>query len=129
MSNEDGSVWVSFNGEIYNYRELKAVLDPSRHHFVSDTDTEVIPHLYEERGVEVFKSLNGMFAFALFDAMRGRLFLVRDHLGVKLLYYAEVNGRFIFGSEIKVILASGVYSFDIDWQSVSDFFSFLYMPA
>jgi asparagine synthase (glutamine-hydrolysing) len=129
MSNEDGSVWVSFNGEIYNYRELKQALDPSRHRFVSESDTEVIPHLYEERGVEAFKSLNGMFAFALYDAARERLFLVRDHLGVKPLYYAEANGRLIFGSEIKAILASGAYSPDIDWQSASDFFSFLYTPA
>jgi asparagine synthetase B (glutamine-hydrolysing) len=68
MSNEDGRVWISFNGEVYNYRELKASLDPSRHRFVSDTDTEVILHLYEERGADAFKSLNGMFALALYDA-------------------------------------------------------------
>ncbi|HKQ78080.1 MAG TPA: asparagine synthase (glutamine-hydrolyzing) [Blastocatellia bacterium] len=134
MSNEDGSVWISFNGEIYNYCELKASLDPSRHRFASDTDTEVILHLYEERGVEAFKSLNGMFAFALYDAGRGRggrgrLFLVRDQLGVKPLYYAEANGRLVFGSEIKAILASGTYSPEIDWQSAHDFFSFLYTPA
>ncbi len=129
MSNEDGSVWISFNGEIYNYRELKASLDQSRHRFASDTDTEVILHLYEENGVEAFKSLNGMFAFALYDAGRGRLFLVRDQLGVKPLYYTEANGRLVFGSEIKAILASGAYSPEIDWQSASDFFSFLYIPA
>ena len=129
MSNEDGSVWISFNGEIYNYRELKTSLDQSRHRFASDTDTEVILHLYEENGVEAFKSLNGMFAFALYDAGRGRLFLVRDQLGVKPLYYTEANGRLVFGSEIKAILASGAYSPEIDWQSASDFFSFLYIPA
>src|SRR5262245_40573964 len=129
MSNEDGSVWISFNGEIYNYRELKASLDPSRHRFASDTDTEVILHLYEERGVEAFKSLNGMFAFALYDAGRGRLFLVRDQLGIKPLCYVEANGKLVFGSEIKAILASGAYSPDIDWQSAHDFFSFLYTPA
>src|SRR5262249_49112112 len=122
-------VWVSFNGEIYNYRELKSTLDLSRHHFASDTDTEVILHLYEEHGVEAFKSLNGMFAFALYDAGRGRLFLVRDQLGIKPLYYAEENGRLVFGSEIKAILASGAYSPEIDWQSAHDFFSFLYAPA
>ncbi len=129
MSNEDGSVWISFNGEIYNYRELKASLDPARHCFASDTDTEVILHLYEERGVEAFKALNGMFAFALYDAGRGRLFLVRDHLGIKPLYYAEANGKLVFGSEIKAILASGAYQPEIDWQSAHDFFSFLYTPA
>jgi asparagine synthase (glutamine-hydrolysing) len=129
MSNEDGAVRISFNGEIYNYRELKAALDPARHHFASETDTEVILHLYEERGVEAFKALNGMFAFALYDSRRERLFLVRDHLGVKPLYYAEANGRFIFGSEIKAILESGAYTPEVDWQSVHDFFSFLYVPA
>lgn len=129
MSNEDGRVWIGFNGEIYNYRELKATLDPSRHSFVSGADTEVILHLYEERGADAFKSLNGMFAFALYDAGRERLFLVRDHLGVKPLYYTEANGKLVFGSEIKAILASGAYQADIDWQSAHDFFSFLYVPA
>ncbi len=126
---EDGQLWVSFNGEIYNYRELKSALDPSRHRFASETDTEVILHLYEERGVEAFKALNGMFAFALFDARSERLFLVRDHLGIKPLYYTEANGRFIFGSEIKAILESGCYAPEIDRQSAHDFFSFLYVPA
>lgn len=129
MSNEDGELWISFNGEIYNYRELKTSLDRTRHRFASETDTEVILHLFEERGVEAFKELNGMFAFALYDAPRERLYLVRDHLGVKPLYYAESNGRFMFGSEIKAILATGVYTPEIDWQSARDFFSFLYVPA
>jgi asparagine synthase (glutamine-hydrolysing) len=129
MANEDGSVWLSFNGEIYNYRELKQSLDSARHQFRSETDTEVILHLYEERGVEAFKALNGMFAFALYDARAERLFLVRDHLGVKPLYYADANGQLIFGSEIKAILASGEYAPDVDWQSAHDFFSFLYVPA
>ncbi len=129
MSNEDGSVWISFNGEIYNYRELKAALDPQRHQFASQTDSEVLLHLYEELGVEAFKRLNGMFAFALYDAHSERLFLVRDHLGVKPLYYTEANGQLLFGSEIKAILAAGVYSPEIDWQSAHDFFSFLYVPA
>ncbi|MEO6723938.1 MAG: asparagine synthase (glutamine-hydrolyzing) [Blastocatellia bacterium] len=126
---EDGSLWISFNGEIYNYRELKTKLDPARHQFASQTDTEVILHLYEERGVEAFELLNGMFAFALYDKRRERLFLVRDHLGVKPLYYTESKGQFIFGSEIKAILASGAYSPEVDWQSAHDFFSFLYVPA
>jgi len=129
MANEDGGVWISFNGEIYNYRELKSKLDPTRHAFASQTDTEVILHLYEERGVEAFRLLNGMFAFALYDSRRERLFLVRDHLGVKPLYYAEANGQFLFGSEIKAILAADVYSPEVDWQATHDFFSFLYVPA
>lgn len=129
MKNEDGSVWISFNGELYNYRELKAQLDPQRHSFASQTDCEVLLHFYEERGAECFKLLNGMFAFALYDARRERLFLVRDQLGVKPLYYAEANGQLLFGSEIKAILAANVYSPEIDWQSAHDFFSFLYVPA
>jgi asparagine synthase (glutamine-hydrolysing) len=129
MSNEDGQVWISFNGEIYNFRELKSGLDPSRHRFASETDTEVILHLYEERGTECFKALNGMFAFALYDARIGRLFLVRDHLGVKPLYYAEAGGRLTFGSEIKAILASGACAPELDRQSASDYFSFLFVPA
>ncbi len=129
MSNEDGTLWISFNGEIYNYRELKAALDPARHRFASETDTEVILHLYEERGIEAFKALNGMFAFALYDEEREKLYLVRDHLGIKPLYYTEASGQFIFGSEIKAILASDIYSPEIDWQSAHDFFSYLYVPA
>ncbi len=129
MANEDGSLWVSFNGEIYNYRQLKSSLDRSRHSFASDTDTEVILHLYEERGVAAFELLNGMFAFALYDAEKERLYLVRDHLGIKPLYYTETNGCFLFGSEIKAILSADIYTREIDWQSAHDFFSFLYVPS
>lgn len=129
MQNEDGTVWVSFNGEIYNFRELRATLDPARHRFASESDTEVILHLYEELGAKAFAKLNGIFALALYDATRERLFLVRDHLGVKPLYYTEANGKLIFGSEIKAILASGHYTPELDWQSAHDFFSFLFVPA
>jgi asparagine synthase (glutamine-hydrolysing) len=129
MSNEDGTVWLSFNGEIYNYQVLRAALDPARHQFISETDSEVILHLYEERGAAAFQALNGMFALALYDAERERLWLVRDQLGIKPLYYAEANGQLLFGSEIKAILAADCYTPEIDWQAVSDFFSFLYVPA
>src|SRR6187455_2808287 len=104
MSNTDGSVWITFNGEIYNYRELRSLF-PS-HHFRSESDTEVIIHLYEEKGTDAFALLNGMFALALYDSRRRSLFLVRDQLGIKPLYYTDSNGRLIFGSEIKAILAS-----------------------
>lgn len=127
---QDGkSVWVSFNGEIYNFDELRTELGHARHRWSSETDTEAILHLYEERGAEAFKLLNGMFALALYDSRRERLFLVRDHLGIKPLYYTETNGQLIFGSEIKAILASDGYTPEIDWQSAHDFFSFLYVPA
>jgi asparagine synthase (glutamine-hydrolysing) len=129
MANEDGTQWITFNGEIYNYRELKKTLDPARHRFASETDTEVILHLYEERGVEAFRALNGMFAFALYDAVRARLYLVRDQLGIKPLYYTEAGGRLAFASEIKAILAAEIYTPEIDWQAAHDFFSYLYVPA
>ncbi|MCI0660975.1 MAG: asparagine synthase (glutamine-hydrolyzing) [Acidobacteria bacterium] len=129
MSNEDRTLWISFNGEIYNYRELKSLLDPARHRFASLTDTEVILHLYEERGVAAFKALNGMFAFALYDAPADRLYLVRDHLGIKPLYYTVMGGRLLFASEIKAILAADILSPEVDWQAAHDFFSYLYIPA
>src|SRR5581483_2601171 len=128
MANEDASIWISFNGEIYNYRELKETLDPGRHRFASESDTEVILHLYEERGTDAFGALNGIFAFALYDARRERLYLVRDHFGIKPLYYAEVNGKLIFASEIKAILASEAYTPEVNWQGVHDFFTYLYIP-
>ena len=129
MVNQDSSVCITFNGEIYNYLELKQQLDPQRHQFNSETDTEVILHLYEERGETAFCALNGMFAFALYDVRRERLFLVRDHLGIKPLYYTETNGYFIFASEIKAILAAEIYTPEINWQGAHDFFSYLFVPA
>lgn len=129
MRNADGSVWLTFNGEIYNFRELRATFDPARHQFVSESDSEVILRLYEAHGAAAFKQLNGMFALALYDAKRARLWLVRDHFGIKPLYYAEANGKLLFGSEIKALLAANVLTPEVDWQAVSDFFSFLYVPA
>jgi asparagine synthase (glutamine-hydrolysing) len=129
MANEEQTVWISFNGEIYNFAELKRQLDSSRHTFASETDTEVILHLYEERGTEAFRLLNGMFAIALYDARIARLFLVRDHAGIKPLYYAQTGDKLVFGSEIKSILASGLYTPEINWQSVHDFFTYLYIPS
>lgn len=134
MSNEDGTIWIIFNGEIYNFQELRRDLE-SRHRFRSNTDTEVILHLYEEVGPDVVRHLNGMFAFAIYDqrptfnVQRSTLFLARDHLGIKPLYYHHANGRFVFGSEIKAILASGAYSPDLNWQSLYDYFTYLYVPC
>src|SRR3989344_6175281 len=99
--NEDKTLAIVFNGEIYNYRELKKEL---RHHtFYTDTDTEVIIHLYEDFGVKALDKLNGIFAFAIWDSKRKELLLARDRLGVKPLYYFFRDGRFIFSSEIKAI--------------------------
>ena len=104
MTNEDGSLWITFNGEIYNYRELREGLD-ERHRFRTQSDTEVILHLYEEQGESCVASLRGMFAFAIYDVRQKRLFLARDHLGQKPLYYSHNGNEFAFASEIKAILA------------------------
>ncbi|MBV9483071.1 MAG: asparagine synthase (glutamine-hydrolyzing) [Acidobacteria bacterium] len=103
--NEDRSVWVVYNGEIYNFPELRPQLETRGHRFYTRTDTEVIVHLYEDMGVECVQKLRGMFAFALYDARRRKLLLARDRLGKKPLYYALHNGQLLFASEIKSILA------------------------
>ena len=104
MANEDGTVWVSFNGEIYNHTALRPGLEARGHRFASRTDTEVIVHLWEEEGIRCVEHLDGMFALAIFDARTGELFLARDRLGKKPLYYAQPPGGFVFGSEIKALL-------------------------
>lgn len=104
MSNEDGSIWITFNGEIYNYRELRQRLEAS-HAFATNSDTEVILHLYEEKGRACVDDLRGMFAFAIWNANDRSLFLARDHLGQKPLFYTQSGERFTFASEIKALLA------------------------
>jgi len=103
--NEDKSVWVVFNGEIYNFPELRADLEKRGHHFYTHTDTEVIVHLYEDLGADCVQKLRGMFAFALYDERRSKLLVARDRLGKKPLHYALAGDRFLFGSEIKSLLA------------------------
>lgn len=108
MANEDGSVVVVYNGEIYNYPALREHVLARGHRLVTHCDTELLPHLYEDEGIRFASRLNGIFAFALFDRARRKLFLVRDPLGVKPLLYATRNDRLAFGSEAKAILASGL---------------------
>src|SRR5215469_2775562 len=106
LLNEDGTVWIVYNGEVYNFPELRPELESRGHHFRTHTDTEVIVHLYEEMGPRCVEKLRGMFAFAIYDERRGRLLLARDRLGIKPLHYALFKGRLLFGSEIKCILAA-----------------------
>ncbi|MEZ5287574.1 MAG: asparagine synthase (glutamine-hydrolyzing) [Vicinamibacterales bacterium] len=107
MTDTDGTSWIVFNGEIYNYRQLRADLAQQGHAFQTHSDTEVILRLYAERGERAVEAMNGMFAFAIWDSARRSLFLARDRMGVKPLYYAETDDGFFFGSEIKALLASG----------------------
>src|SRR5262249_43329934 len=105
LSNEDGTIWLSFNGEIYNFRELRADLEARGHRFATHSDSETIVHLYEEAGAACFEKLAGMFAIAIWDATRGVLTLARDRVGKKPLVYATFGDRLYFASEAKAILA------------------------
>jgi asparagine synthase (glutamine-hydrolysing) len=107
MTNEDGSVWIAFNGEIYNHASLRPALENMGHRYRSRCDTETIIHLYEEEGERVVEQLQGMFAFAIWDKKRRQLLLARDRLGIKPLYYAHTERGLVFGSEIKSVLAAG----------------------
>ncbi len=128
ISNEDGSITVVLNGEIYNYRELRSELEARGHRFSTHSDTEVIVHLYEEHGLACASRLRGMFAFALWDARTRRLAVVRDRLGIKPLHYAVVGGRLLFASELKSLLAAGLDT-AIDPQALHDYLSLTYVPA
>jgi asparagine synthase (glutamine-hydrolysing) len=108
IHNEERTAWIVLNGEIYNYRELRASLEARGHRFYTQTDTEVILHLYEEKGVDCVREFNGQFAFAVWDTIKRRLFLARDHFGICPLFYAESNGLFLFASEIKSLIASAL---------------------
>lgn len=129
IRNEDGTVRVVFNGEIYNYRELRRELEDKGHRFATASDTEVIVHLWEEVGAEFPKRLNGMFAIALHDEAKRRLILVRDHVGIKPLYYAFHQGTLVFGSEVKVLLASGLVPRELDVDGLGQFLAWEYIPG
>jgi asparagine synthase (glutamine-hydrolysing) len=127
--NEDGTVAVVFNGEIYNYRELRTDLESKGHRFSTASDTEVVVHLWEQEGIDFPRRLNGMFAIALFDRARRRLVLVRDHVGIKPLYYALTADELIFGSEIKAVLASERVPRRLNVDSLAQFLSWEYVPG
>lgn len=127
--NEDRSVRVVFNGEIYNYRELRAELEACGHRFATHSDTEVIVHLWEEHGRGFVGRLNGMFAIALHDLAQRRLVLARDHLGIKPLFYSLDRQRLVFGSEVKALLASGLVQRRLDVDMLGQFLAWEYVPG
>jgi asparagine synthase (glutamine-hydrolysing) len=129
IRNEDGTIWTIFNGEIYNFKELRDSLLARGHTFYTKSDTETIVHLYEERGIDFVHDLQGMFAIALWDGREKKLVLARDRMGEKPLYYAIDEGAFVFGSELKSILSVPWIARAIDPSALNDYFSFLYVPC
>lgn len=127
--NEDGTVAIVFNGEIYNYQELAHLVESRGHKLQTRSDTETIVHLYEEFGENAVAMLRGMFAFAIWDARKQTMLLARDRLGKKPLYYADYKGRLLFGSEVKCIIADPEIPRDVNPEAVADYFSFLAIPA
>jgi asparagine synthase (glutamine-hydrolysing) len=128
LTNEDGSIHLVFNGEIYNHQELRARLERAGHRFRTHSDGEVILHLYEEQGAALVDDLNGIFAFALWNPKANELVLARDHHGVKPLYYAQHDGELLFASEIKSLLASGRVSREVDPQAVAQYLVYQVVP-
>ena len=130
MCNEDGTVWITYNGEIYNFAELRRELEGKGHQFASHTDTEIIIHLYEEEGPDCVKRLNGMFAFGICDLRSASptLFMARDHFGIKPFYYFLQGKRFGFASEIKGLLQIPELEAELDPQSLHQYLTFLWVP-
>lgn len=129
MTNEDETVWIVFNGEIYNFESLRHDLLNKGHKFRSRSDTEVIIHLYEEYGVDCLKQLRGMFAFAIWDRRKRRLFVARDRVGIKPLYYYQTGNLLLFGSELKSIVVDPAVPRDISQPALRQAFSFNYLPG
>ncbi|WP_066377069.1 asparagine synthase (glutamine-hydrolyzing) [Anabaena sp. CA = ATCC 33047] len=124
MSTQDGRFIVSYNGEIYNFNELRIELESLGYQFRSRTDTEVLLYAYAKWGDKCLERFNGMFAFAVWDRQQRELFLARDRYGIKPLYYTQVDGKFLFGSEVKAILAHPAYCKDIDFEALKEYFTF-----
>jgi asparagine synthase (glutamine-hydrolysing) len=129
LFNEDGSIAVILNGQIYNYRELRADLIKRGHALRTESDTEVIAHLYEEMGEQCLTQLNGMFAIALWDENKKRLFIARDRLGVKPLYYYDGKDQFAFGSELKALLRCPSVPKEIDPEAIAEYLTLMYVRA
>ena len=129
LSNENGTIWIVFNGEIYNFHELRAFLVSKGHIFKTQADTETIVHLYEELGPRCVEKLRGMFAFAIWDENTKTLFLARDRVGIKPLYYSLSDNAIVFASEIKALLSDPAVSRDLAPEVVDRFLTFLYLPG
>ena len=129
MTNEDKSLWLVFNGEIYNFLDLRRQLAQAGHVFRTRSDAEVILHAYEEYGPRCVEHFNGMFAFAIWDQPQNHLFLARDRVGIKPLYYAPLPECFVFASELKSILAHPKVPRNLDHQALSQYLSYEYVPS
>jgi asparagine synthase (glutamine-hydrolysing) len=128
MSNEDGTIWITYNGEIYNFPEIKKELIEKGHHFKTRSDTETIIHAYEEYGIQCLEKIRGMFAFGIWDKKKRELFLARDRLGKKPLYYYIENNKFVFASEIKAILQDNRVKRELNSVALADYLTYNYIP-
>jgi len=129
MCNEDGTIWLTYNGEIYNYKDLRRELETKGHRFRSESDTEVVIHLYEEEGLAAVRRFNGMFAFGLWDEKKQRLWLCRDRVGIKPLVYSWDGVRLLFASEIKALLTEPTIDKQLDREALELYLAFNYVPA
>ena len=128
ISNEDGTLWLTFNGEIYNFMGLRDDLVARGHVFRTRSDSETIVHAFEEYGEDCLERLRGMFAFAIWDSVKKELFMARDRLGKKPLYYYADRGRLLFASELKAILEDSRVPRELDTMAVADYFTYHYVP-
>ena len=129
LCNEDGSIWITFNGEIYNFEELRSILKQKGHQFKTNSDTEVIVHGYEEWGYDVVKKMRGMFAFAVVDQKKQKVFVARDHFGIKPLYYYKTHNTFAFASELQAINRVHDFRKEIDMNAIDQYLWLQYIPA
>ena len=129
IANEDRTAWIVYNGEIYNYRELKKRLEDLGHTFRTDCDTEAVVHAYEQYGADCPKYFRGMFAFAIWDERKQELLLARDRVGKKPLLYAKVGGSFVFGSEFSALRQHPSVGREVNWEAIHHYLSFMCVPA
>jgi asparagine synthase (glutamine-hydrolysing) len=128
IGNESNDIWIVYNGELYNHQELRKGLEARGHHYRTHSDTETIVHLYEEYGRDCVKHLRGMYAFAIWDRPKGRLFIARDRLGIKPLYYRFDGKTLLFASEIKAILAHPGAAPEFNRSTLAEYLAFGYIP-